>query len=219
MPYHSEALKIFSELNAIKHTLIGGTNFTLGDLSIQIEGKDGIGGVIEEWFGHWAERNRFNIRNPKKDGSSQEFPDYYIWEEPKVYEALLEVKTYDANASANFDIANFQSYCASVAENPYRLDADYLIFAYKIHNGVLHIHEIYLKKIWEITCPSQRWPLKTQTKRDVIYNIRPSAFHSNRGRYQSFRSKTEFVEALFSTEEEYLDKHSDNKARYFENIK
>ncbi|MFW1941801.1 NgoBV family restriction endonuclease [Acinetobacter junii] len=220
MSYHSEALKIFEALNAVKDSLVGRTNFTLGDISIQIEGKDGIGGLIEEWFGYWAEQNDFNVRNPKKDGSSQEFPDYYIWEESNEDEALLEVKTYDADASANFDIANFQSYCASVAENPYRLDADYLIFSYKIHNGILHIHNIYLKKIWEITCPSERWPLKTQTKRGVIYNIRPSSFHSTRGRYQSFRSKGEFIEALFSTEEEYLNEFpSFNRTRYQENTR
>ncbi len=219
MSYHSESLKIFEALTTVKDSLIGGTNFTLGNISIQIEGKDGIGGLIEEWFGHWAEQNGFNVRNPKKDGSSQEFPDYYIWEEPKEYEALLEVKTYDADASANFDIANFQSYCASVAENPHRLDADYLIFSYKTKNGVLHIHNVYLKKIWEITCPSERWPLKTQTKRGVIYNIRPSSFHSGKGRYSSFTSKDEFVEALFSTEEKYLGHLSENRAKYFENIK
>lgn len=217
--YHSESLKIFEKLQQTKEILKGGTNFTLGEISIQIEGKDGIGGLIEEWFGHWAERNGFNIRNPKKESSSQEFPDYYIWENPKEYEALLEVKTYDADASANFDIANFQSYCASVAENPHRLDADYLIFAYKVKNGVLSIHNVFLKKIWEITCPSERWPLKTQTKRGVIYNIRPSSFHSNRGRYLSFPSKNEFIEALFLTEEKYLDQVSENKAKYLENIK
>lgn len=219
MSNHPEAVKIFHKLQTVKSELIGGTNFKLGDISIQIEGKDGIGGLIEEWFGHWAEKHGFNVRNPKKDGSSQEFPDYYIWEEPKTYEALLEVKTYDANAGANFDIANFQSYCASVAESPYRLDADYLIFAYKVNNGILSIHEVYLKKIWEITCASERWPLKTQTKRDVIYNIRPSTFHSTRGRYPSFTSKEQFIEALFLTEEKYLNQPSDNRARFLEHIK
>lgn len=66
MSYHSEALKIFEALTTVKDSLIGGTNFTLGNISIQIEGKDGIGGLIEEWFGHWAEQNGFNVRNPKK---------------------------------------------------------------------------------------------------------------------------------------------------------
>lgn len=217
--YNIESMNIFHKLQSIKHTLVGGTNFTLGGIHLQIEGKDGIGGLIEEWFGHWAEINGFNIRNPKKDGSSQEFPDYYVREHADEFEALLEVKTYDADASANFDIANFQSYCASVAENPHRLDADYLIFSYKVHNGALSIHEIYLKKIWEITCPSERWPIKTQTKRGVIYNIRPSAFHSTRGRFSSFSNKEQFIEALFSTEEEYLEEPSKNKARYIENTR
>lgn len=220
MPYHSEAINIFTELRSIKHTLVGSTRFQLGGISLQIEGKDGIGGLIEEWFGCWAEQNNFNIRNPKKDGSSQEFPDYYIWTDEDKTASLLEVKTYDANASANFDIANFQSYCASVAENPVRLDADYLIFAYKMNRGELSIHDIFLKKIWEITCPSEKWPLKTQTKRQVIYNIRPSAFYSNRGRYRPFQSKEEFIEALFSTEEQYLNEFpSFNRTRYEENTR
>ncbi|OTG91762.1 hypothetical protein B9T24_15725 [Acinetobacter sp. ANC 4654] len=218
MLYHEEASEIFNELQSVKHTLVGSTKFQLGNISLQIEGKDGIGGLIEEWFGCWAEQNNFNIRNPKKDGSSQEFPDYYVWNDNDRVESLLEVKTYDANASANFDIANFQSYCASVAENPFRLDADYLIFAYKMNRGELSIHDIFLKKIWEITCPSERWPLKTQMKRQVIYNIRPSAFYSTRGRYQSFLSKDEFIEALFSTEEEYLNESpSFNRTRYDKN--
>ena len=217
--YNIESINIFNELQSIKHTLVGGTNFTLGGIHLQIEGKDGIGGLIEEWFGHWAEINRFNIRNPKKDGnSSQEFPDYYVWENGGL-ESLLEVKTYDASASANFDIANFQSYCASVAENPHRLDADYLIFSYTINNGSLAIYEIFLKKIWEITCPSGRWPLKTQTKRGVIYNIRPCTFHSTRGRFSSFLNKEQFIEALFSTEEKYLNEPSNNKAIYINNMR
>lgn len=222
MSYHPEAVAIFTQLNSIKSTLIGSTNFKLGDISLQIEGKDGIGGLIEEWFGYWAVKNNFNILNPKKEGSSQEFPDYYIWNEGEEDEkSLLEVKTYDADASANFDIANFQSYCASVAENPDRLDADYLIFAYQVKNGCLSINNIYLKKIWEITCASARWPLKTQTKRDVIYNIRPSAFHSSKGRYPSFSSKEEFIDALFSTEEEYLNEEypSFNRQRYMDNTR
>jgi type II restriction enzyme len=33
-----------------------------------------LGGLIEEWFGVWAEKNNFNITDPKENGSSQEFP-------------------------------------------------------------------------------------------------------------------------------------------------
>lgn len=157
------------------------------------------------------------ILNYKKN--SQTFPDYYVWndDEEKHY---LEIKTFDNDASANFDIANFQSYCASLAEHPDRVYADYLIFAYTIKDGRLKIQEIYLKKIWEITCSSEKWPLKTQTKRNVIYNIRPSNFrgHSRGNRYPCFGSVDEFITALFDTEEQYLGRESQNKLRYLQNI-
>lgn len=63
--YHKETQKIYKLLQEIKPKLIGGTQFTLADLKIAINGKDGLGGLIEEWFGVWAEKNGFNIENPK----------------------------------------------------------------------------------------------------------------------------------------------------------
>lgn len=217
--YHPETEKIYNTLQQIKHSLVGGTRFTLADLTITINGKDGLGGLIEEWFGVWAEQQGFNIENPKQQHNSQTFPDYYVWNdgEPK---HLLEIKTFDNSASANFDIANFQSYCQSLADYPERVYADYLIFAYEINDGELEISEVYLKKIWEITCASERWPLKTQTKRNVIYNIRPSNFRSNerRNHYPSFSSANEFITALFETEEQYLGKVSQNKLRFLQNV-
>lgn len=216
--YHSETQKIYNELRRIKQSLVGGTEFTLADLSITINGKDGLGGLIEEWFGVWAKQKGFNIENPKLQENSQKFPDYYVWDEDKT-KHYLEIKTFDNSASANFDIANFQSYCESLAIHPERVNADYLIFAYEVNNGKLEISEIYLKKIWEITCSSERWPLKTQTKRNVIYNIRPSNFRGGRNnRYPLFNSADEFITALFATEEQYLVKESQNKVRYLQNI-
>ena len=49
--YHSETQKIYNELRRIKQSLVGGTEFTLADFSIYINGIDGFGGLIEEWFG------------------------------------------------------------------------------------------------------------------------------------------------------------------------
>lgn len=218
--YHQETVKIFNALKNIQKDLNGGTQFSLSDLTIRIEGKDGLGGLIEEWVGVWAEREGFNIRNPKKEKNSQKFPDYYVWnngEEDKQH--YLEIKTFDDNASPNFDIANFRSYCESLASNPERVYADYLIFAYKANNGNLTISQIYLKKIWEITCASQKWPIKTQTKRNEIYNIRPSNFRNkNQNKFQSFKTKDEFITALFNTEELYLGQISQNKLNYLNRI-
>lgn len=209
--YHPESQKIYDTLIKDIAKLKGGTIFSIGDVSIDVEGKDGLGGLIEEWFGAWAEKQGFNITNPKKEGASQEFPDYYVGDD----RGLLEVKAFDSSASANFDLANFESYCESVAKMPNRTNSDYLIFSYKLTGSVLSIENIWLKKIWEITCPSRRWPLKTQTKRDVIYNIRPAAWYSDRATYEVFTSKESFINAVFETQAEYTG--SDNKDVYLRN--
>ncbi len=206
--YHNESQKIYENLLSIKDTLTGGTVFSLGDVSIDVEGKDGIGGLIEEWFGIWAIKNGFII---EKTLASQEFPDFYVGSD----KALLEIKTFDRNAGANFDIANFESYCSSLANNPNRLYSDYLIFGYKVIESKLVIADIWLKKVWEITCPSERWALKTQTKRDVIYNIRPASWFSDRARFEPFNSANEFVDALYKTQEQYLGRS--DKALYLQN--
>jgi len=195
-----------------KHKLKGGTAFTIGDITIDVKGKDGLGGLIEEWFGVWAEEKDFKITNPKKLGASQEFPDYYVGDN----NGLLEVKAFDSSASANFDLANFESYCESAAKTPSRVDSDYLIFSYKLDGSKLSIKNIWLKKIWEITCPSERWPIKTQTKRGMIYNIRPANWYSKNTTYEVFTSKDEFIDALYDTQEKYTGKS--HKDEYMSNL-
>ena len=199
MTYNTESVRIYKQLQQTLPALHGSISFQIGGIPINVKGKDGIGGLIEEWFGEWAKTNGFYVINPKETNSSQEFPDYYVGEERN----MLEIKTFDSSASANFDIANFESYHESIIENPNRLDADYLIFSYLSHNGALSIKNVWLKKIWEITCPSERWPLKTQTKRDVIYNIRPAAWYSTQAQYHPFSSKEAFVSAVNKTMDLY----------------
>ncbi len=194
--YNEESLKIYQKLDSIKTTLEGSTVFQFAGISVDVEGKDGIGGLIEEWVGIWAIAQGFDI---KKAAESQAFPDYFVGEN----NALLEIKAFNYNASANFDIANFESYCSSLAHNPSRLYSDYLIFGYEIIGHRISIKDIWLKKIWEITCPSERWPLKTQTKRNVIYNIRPASWYSSRSTYKAFNSPEAFVNALYETQEMY----------------
>lgn len=209
--YHSESQKIYDTLIKDIAKLKGGTIFSIGNVSIKVEGKDGLGGLIEEWFGKWAEEQGFNIKNPKKEGASQKFPDYYVGDNND----LLEVKAFDSSASANFDLANFESYCESIANTPNRTNSDYLIFSYELTGSVLSIENIWLKKIWEITCSSQRWPLKTQTKRNVIYNIRPANWYSENATYQVFTTKEDFINAVFETQAKYTG--SDNKNLYLKN--
>ncbi len=216
--YHPESIAIYNKLLIELPTLSGGTQFKLGNITLAIKGKDGLGGLIEEWFGTWATANLFNIHNPKANGgTSQAFPDYYIGASRDGY---LEIKTFDAEASPNFDIANFDSYCESLSTNPHRLFSDYLIFSYKLNGAVLTIEKVWLKKIWQITCASAAYPLKTQNKRGVIYNIRPAIFHSVSGRTSSFpifHSPVKFTEALYATQLKYNNKTADS-ARFAESL-
>jgi type II restriction enzyme len=207
---HPVSKAIFDKLLIELPTLSGGTQFKLGGILLEIEGKDGLGGLIEEWFGVWAKSYGFSIYNPKfVDGTSQEFPDYYVGNSKDGY---LEIKTFDADTSPNFDIANFESYCESLSTKPHRLFSDYLIFSYRLDGASLSIDRVWLKKIWEITCASKAYPLKTQNKRGVIYNIRPATFHSSRtrpSRFPVFSGPTQFIDALYQTQFQYNHKAVD----------
>ncbi|OCH32023.1 hypothetical protein A6E13_15735 [Aliivibrio fischeri] len=177
--------------------LVGGTEFSLGGTSISITSKDGIGKLIEEWLGIWAVQKGIRI-TPNRGGQS--FPDFYIDED----DGYLEIKAFDLDASANFDIANFESYCESLSRHPQRLYADYLILGYRLIGSSLRVENVWLKKIWQISCGSDRFPLKVQAKRDVIYNIRPAAWYSARVRYPVFPNADAFVNALYATQKQYL---------------
>lgn len=207
--YNSESIKIKNELLKVLTSLKGKTTITLGGVSIDVEGKSGMGDLLEEWFGVWANKNNFSV---EKQTESQEFPYYFIGENRH----NLEIKTFDSTAGANFDLANFDSYCKSVADNPSRADSDYLIFSYKLDNGFLSIENIWLKKIWEITCPSAAYPLKIQQKKKIIYNIRPANWDAKNTKFKTFASKEEFIEALFNTQKQY--KGISNKPLYLSNL-
>ncbi|EGU4189123.1 NgoBV family restriction endonuclease [Vibrio parahaemolyticus] len=213
MSYHEVSIDLFEQLQAAQRRgeLVGGTEFSLGGYTISITSKDGVGKLIEEWLAEWAEGHDIAI-SPNEGG--QEFPDFYI----EIDDSYLEIKAFDIEASANFDIANFESYCESLSYNPSRLNADYLIFGYQLRGSELRIERIWLKKIWEISCPSERFPLKVQAKRDVIYNIRPAAWYSSRARTQVFRTANDFVNALYSTQKIYLNiERSEEEERFHRN--
>lgn len=66
-------------------------------------------------------------------------------------------------------------------------------------DGNITIKDIWLKKIWEISGTSSRYALKTQIKRDVIYNIRPNSQFKNNNNNTPFNSKKDFIIALYQT--------------------
>ncbi|MCL2869918.1 NgoBV family restriction endonuclease [Candidatus Saccharibacteria bacterium] len=192
MEYGDKAQVLFSKLKS-KHIVgaEGKISMELLDLSININDKSAVGDLLQEWLGAWMKQNGIYFRT---DPNTQVFPDYYLGISNKA--DLLEVKTFDYNETPNFDVAPFDAYVDSLKTKAYRLDADYLIFGYTLKNDVLTIGDIWLKKIWEITCPARELPLRVQRKRGKIYNIRPYNFKNNSAGFQPFRSKAEFVDAI-----------------------
>ncbi|MDY0118727.1 MAG: NgoBV family restriction endonuclease [Bacilli bacterium] len=172
----------------------GRIEFKMADIRSTVKTTDIIGFVLQNWIKDFLNKNNVYYREPH---NTQSFPDFYLCE--KDNKNLLEIKSFIYDNGPAFDIANFESYCDSISNESFRLDADYLIFGYGIdENGLIEIKEIRLKKIWEIAGTSQRFPLKTQVKRDVIYNIRPNTDFKN-NKKGPFSNENQFIEALYLT--------------------
>ena len=177
----------------------GKITFTLKDLTISIETKDIVGNLLQEWLKAWFVKEDIDF---EENSNSQVFPDFYLDKNDKKL-GLLEVKSFDWDRGPGFDLANFDSYCNSLLTSAYRLDSDYLIFAYQMNGDELSIKNVWLKKIWELACPSGTYPLKVQEKKSVIYNIRPSTWYSEKNKFKPFNSLEEFLAALNETRYQY----------------
>ena len=174
-------------------------NFSLKDLIISIETKDTVGNLLQEWLKAWMVREKVEF---EENLNSQTFPDFYLNKDDHK-SGLLEVKSFDFDRGPGFDLANFDSYCNSLLSNAYRIDSDYLIFAYQMEGSVINIKNVWIKKIWELACPSGPYPIKVQEKKSVIYNLRPSTWYSERTKFKPFSSKEEFLSALNGTRYQY----------------
>ena len=199
---------------------IGSVEIILGGISAKYNGKDAIGDLLQEWLGEWLKRNDFYFRTT---ANTQEFPDFLLTDDNK--SGLLEIKTFNASASPAFDIANFDSYNKSLLIRPERLDADYLIFGYKIIDSVLSIHNLWLMKVWEIAGNSGANPVNMQTKNNQPYNLRPIKWYAKNSKNKPFEDKLKFLNAISETLIKYshsTNSYSENwienvKTKYFEN--
>jgi len=194
------ATDIYNELlNNFKiKSKIGSVQIKLGNITAKYNGKDAVGDLLQEWIGEWMKSKNYYFRTK---ANTQEFPDFLLSESDT--KDFLEVKTFNADASPAFDIANFDSYCTSLLTLSERIEADYLILSYKMINSELRINNIWLKKVWEISSPSGPNAIKIQTKRGQIYNLRPCTWYSSRLTYQPFTNKNDFLKALADTQTNY----------------
>ena len=174
---------------------LGKINFNFAGVSVNINTTDTIGITLQLWLKQYLINNNIFFDEPS---NTQEFPDFYL-NDCEPYKHMLEVKAFNYIKTPAFDIANFESYCSSVKDKPYRLDADYLIFGYLMNmDGNITIKKLWLRKIWQIAGSSERYPIKTQVKRNMIYNIRPNTAFKNE-KPSPFNSKEDFLFALYKT--------------------
>lgn len=198
---------VFNKLKA--DNIIGASGFiefSLGKHKVKIDSRDSVGNLIQVWFENWL---LHHFPKATKNNSSQKFPDFFLNPKNKTQD-LLEVKSFDIDNGPGFDVANFDSYCNSLTTEAFRLDSNYLIFAYRMTGSNIEIVDVWLKKVWEITGGSGTYPLKVQEKKGVIYNIRPVIWYSNRATFKPFKSRLDFVNAINATRYQYPQTHFTN---------
>ena len=191
--------------------------FNLGSHKMTVTTKDVVGNIIENWVKDWM---LFNDVEFEPNPNTQTKPDIYI--NPKDHtQGLLEIKAFDYSASANFDIADFKGFAKELLVRPYLIEIESLIFGYTMNSvsGEVLIRDMWLKKLWEISSPSEKWPLKVQYKNQVISKIRPALWYSqdSRRKYRTFDTREDFLAAFEETLYRYQDTHSmasDWKGKY-----
>ncbi len=193
---------------------IGSIEIILGGISAKYYGKDAIGDLLQEWVSEWLKRNNIYFRQPT---NTQEFPDFLLAEDNK--SGFLEIKTFNANATPAFDIANFDSYNKSLLIKPERLDADYLIFGYKMIDSVLSIDNLWLLKVWEMAGTSGANPINMQTKNSQPYNLRPIKWYAKSPKNKPFADKISFLNAISETLEKYSHSTSNYSENWLKNVK
>jgi hypothetical protein len=199
MFYHPVANDICNLLTQEITNQEGEITFNFLNISVKINEKSAIGDLFQEWLTEWMKRKGIRFRTKT---NTQEFPDFLL--DISDTTGLLEIKTFNYNASANFDVANFKAYCRSLKTEAYRLDADYLIFAYELKDYTFKVKKIWLKKIWEITGGSAGYSVKCQVKQNEIVNIRPIIWYTEQQQARKpFQSRFDFVEGLYHTLTKY----------------
>ncbi len=190
---------IFELFNITKEKLEGqhGTiTINFANRSHVYSGNDVIGNCLQEWLPNWFAYLGVNIIPGEH---TQAFPDFVAVFNNTSYD--VEVKAWNYNNNPAFDLANFGNFLETTFDSPGKLDAYYFILGYKpMDDGFsegFKVEKVYLKNIWEITAPAQKYPIGLQVKRNQPYAMRPTSFHKNPDK--AFKSKKAFINAVKNT--------------------
>lgn len=168
----------------------GAITFSLSNVDLVVKQPNVVGNIIEEWLDQWMTSHNFDHVYNHEQAS----PDFWLDPDNRNHD-WLEIKSFQG--AANFDVGNYMSYINEVIEKPWKLDADYLCIRYSMNEetGEVRITNVWIKKVWEICCGSERWAVKVQDRRGVINNIRPANWYG-RHKYRTFDSLEHFLSAL-----------------------
>lgn len=171
--------------------------FCLGNVDVVVKQPDVVSYIMQEWLEGWLIKNGVDYA---ASPNSQMPPDFYL-NPDNLKEELLEVKAFNYEATPGFDIADFNAYQAELIEKPYMLYSKYLIFGYVMQDdGFVIIKKIWLKNVWEICRPMEKWPLNLQIKDNVVHKIRPAKWYSKgKTKYLPFANLEDFVSAIEET--------------------
>ncbi|MDD7336775.1 MAG: NgoBV family restriction endonuclease [Prevotella sp.] len=176
----------------------GKISFYLNDYDITVEQNNVVGNILEEWLAKWlTSKNIYNKHNHR-----QASPDFWLNQDDDKAD-WLEIKSF--TGSPNFDLAAFRSFIKLIIDEPWKLQSNYLLIKYSMKDGIVTIKDFWLKKIWEVSCTSSKWPIKVQCKRGVINNIRPATWYAKHPDYPVFKSLEHFLSALEETIYRYHD--------------
>lgn len=174
----------------LNNNRLGKISFKLSDFEITVQQNNVVGNILEEWLDKWMTNN--DIDHEYNHGQSS--PDFWLNPDDKNAD-WLEIKSF--TGSPNFDIANMLSFIDEVISKPWKLNADYLCLKYSMDDyGIVTVDNVWLNKVWQMSCPSAKWAVKLQEKKGVIYNLRPATWYSSKADYKTFSCKEHFLSAL-----------------------
>lgn len=204
------SIKSMEELFAISRDKLenqhGTITINFANRSHVYTGNDVIGNCLQEWLPEWF---KFIGANIKETEQTQAFPDFTAYFDNKKYD--VEIKAWNISRAPAFDIANFHSFIETTYDSPNKLDAYYIILGYlPAQDGFSQgftVKRIFLKKIWQITGPSDAHKLKLQVKRRQPYAIRPCNFYTSPDK--SFHSREEFIQAVYEAYKLYPNSNTE----------
>lgn len=196
-----------ARLEAMCASFVGQTiNLTVTFMGreIQVNNANAAGDILEDVF--------FNVLKDLGDfeeGPKQASPDFYGGGR----EFQFEQKVYCG--SAGFDIGNFESFVAQLAEEggvfKKMFQTKYLVYNYEpIPSGGIKIKKFSLLDVWKLPLYGGQRPLSIQSKRGTWYNMRPGAPSSWT---DSRKTPKSFIDAMIASIEMCPNNISDRAAK------